>query len=427
MTLLLPNPALVLLVGPTSSGKSTFARQHFRPTEVVSSDACRALVSDDENDQSATPDAFEVLELLVEKRLKRHRTTVVDATNLRSADRRVYVEQAQRFGVPAVALVFDLPEEILLERHRQRGDRPFAEAVIEQHRQTFGQYRDELIEEGYHDVFHFTTPEEVAALEIERVVPEAYPDAGPFDLIGDVHGCLEELLELLDRLGYRIEATPDGPLGCRATAPEGRQLVFVGDLVDRGPDSAGVLRLVMSLARQNRAQCVPGNHDDKLLRKLRGRNVQLTNGLAETLEQLRAETPEFVRAVRNFLDDLPSHLVLDAGRLVVAHAGLPEHLHGKRSAAVRAFCLYGETTGQTDEFGLPVRGDWYARYRGEATVVYGHTPVQEPHWINRTIDIDTGCAFGGKLTALRYPELELVSVPARRPYAVPARPLRAST
>src|SRR5204863_2243151 len=118
-----------------------------------------------------------------------------------------------------------------------------------------------------------------------------------------------------------------------------------------------------------------------------------------------------------------SHFVLDDGKLVVAHAGMKEIMQGRGSGAVRDFALYGETTGETDEFGLPVRYNWAAEYHGVAQVVYGHTPVPQPEWLNRTINIDTGCVFGGKLSALRYPEGELVSVPARRVYAVPARPL----
>ena len=170
------------------------------------------------------------------------------------------------------------------------------------------------------------------------------------------------------------------------------------------------------------ALCLPGNHDVKLLRKLQGRNVQITHGLGETLEQLEREPPEFRSAVAGFLDGLVGHYVLDDGNLVVAHAGLKEELQGRASSRVRDFALYGETTGETDEFGLPVRHNWAAEYRGRAMVVYGHTPVPEPEWLNRTINIDTGCVFGGALTALRYPELELVAVPARRTYAEPSRP-----
>ena len=202
--------------------------------------------------------------------------------------------------------------------------------------------------------------------------------------------------------------------------------MFVGDLVDRGSGVVKVLRLVMSMMAEGSALCVAGNHESKLARKLQGRNVQVTHGLAESLAQLDAESPEFREQVLAFLDGLISHYVLDDGDLVVAHAGIKSEYQGRASARVRDFCLYGETTGEKDEFGLPIRANWAADYRGRATVVYGHTAVVEPTWLNRTINIDTGCVFGGNLTALRYPEKELVSVPAARVYYEPVRPLAES-
>ncbi len=251
---------------------------------------------------------------------------------------------------------------------------------------------------------------------------------GPFDIVGDVHGCSSELVELLTRLGY--ESKEGGRL-CAPIAgeplvrhPEGRIPVFLGDLVDRGPDIPGVLRLVMRLVEEERALCVPGNHDDKLRRALIGRRVQIKHGLAESLEQLGREPESFRGRVVDFFESLPSHHVLDDGRLVVAHAGLPEHLHGSESKEAMDFALYGATTGGKDEFGLPVRLNWAADYEGDATVVYGHTPVVEPVWLRRTLDIDTGCVFGGSLTAVRYPELETVSVPAARAYTRKGGPWR---
>jgi protein phosphatase len=178
----------------------------------------------------------------------------------------------------------------------------------------------------------------------------------------------------------------------------------------------------MAMVDAGTALAVPGNHDLKLVKKLRGKDVQITHGLADSLAQLEGEAPEFRDRAASFLDGLVSHYVLDGGRLVVAHAGMKEEMQGRGSGKVRDFALYGETTGETDEFGLPIRYNWAAEYRGHAHVVYGHTPVPESEWLNRTINIDTGCVFGGKLTALRWPEKELVSVPARATYAEPARP-----
>src|SRR5947207_4556696 len=221
-------------------------------------------------------------------------------------------------------------------------------------------------------------------------------------------------------LGYSIEKNGDG---YQVGVPDRRKAIFLGDLVDRGPKIVAVLRLVMDMVDAGTTLCIPGNHDVKLLQKLRGKDVKIAHGLADSIAQLESESPEFKSKVVEFLDGLISHYVLDDGKLVVAHAGMKEEMQGRGSAAIRSFALFGETTGETDEFGLPVRYNWAGDYRGKAMVVYGHTPVGEPQWLNRTICIDTGCVFGGSLTALRYPEKELVHVPARKMYYAPARPL----
>ncbi len=418
----LPALALVVLIGPSGSGKSTFARRHFRPTEVLSSDACRGMVSDDENDQSATNDAFELLHFIARKRLAAGRLTVIDATNVQLEARRPLLALAREFHVLPVALVFNLPERLCQERNRARPDRDFGPHVIRRQSNDLRRSLRGLQREGFRYLTVFDSPEQVDAATIERrpLWPDRRSEHGPFDIIGDVHGCAEELRELLDRLGYRPENV-DGQV--TAAHPDGRTAIFLGDLVDRGPDSPAVLRLVMSMVANGNALCVPGNHDTRLVRKLRGRDVQLTYGLPETLAQLEGEPEAFSGQAADFLDGLISHYVLDDGKLVVAHAGLKAEMQGRASARVRDFALYGETTGETDEWGLPVRSNWAADYRGKASVVYGHTPVVEPEWLNNTINIDTGCVFGGRLTALRYPERELVSVSAHHVYAEPLRPL----
>ncbi|MGV3614509.1 MAG: AAA family ATPase [Fimbriimonas sp.] len=417
MRITVPKLSLILLVGPSGSGKSTFARRHFLPTEIVSSDACRGIVSDDENNQSATDDAFALLHDIVRIRLRRGLLTVVDATNVQEASRQALIRIAREYHVQSTAIVFDLPERLCQDRNANRPDRQFGPHVVKNHIRELrrGFYR---MQKEFKFLFTFRTLEDVDAAEIERV--PSWPDkrevTGPFDIVGDVHGCLDELRELLAKLGYTV--TDD----LQVTPPEGRTLIFVGDLVDRGPNSPGVLRLAMGMVAAGTAICVPGNHDVKLLRHLRGQRVSLTHGLKETVEQLEAESPEFREAVKIFLDKLVSHYVLDGGQLVVAHAGIKAEMQGRASGRVREFCLYGDTTGEIDEFGLPVRYPWATEYRGRAMVVYGHTPIPQPEWLNGTINIDTGCVFGGRLTALRYPERELVSVPALREYAVSKRP-----
>jgi protein phosphatase len=420
----IPELSLVVLIGPSGCGKSSFARAHFKPTEVLSSDFCRGLVSDDENAQEATNDAFDVLHYIARKRLAAGRLTVVDATNVQPEGRKPLVVLAREFHVLPVAIVLNLPEKLCHERNQNRPDRQFGPHVVRNQSQQLRRSIRGLEREGFRHVFVLSTPEEVSSVAITRqpLWNNLKHEHGPFDIIGDVHGCYEELAALFVQLGYQIES---GPAGAKAIPPDGRRAIFVGDLVDRGPKIPEVLRLVMNMVEDGTAFCVPGNHDVKLIRKLKGRDVQLTHGLADSIEQLDRETPEFKQAVVKFLDDLVSHYLFDDGKLVVAHAGMKEEMQGRGSGKVRDFALYGETTGETDEYGLPVRYNWAAEYRGKALVVYGHTPVAQPEWLNRTINIDTGCVFGGKLTALRYPEKELVSVPAQQTYYKSAKPFLA--
>lgn len=421
MNLTIPELSLVALIGASGSGKSSFARKHFLPTEVLSSDLCRGLVSDDENDQSATSDAFDVLHYIAGKRLARGKLTVVDATNVQPEARKPLVELAREHYVIPVAIVLNLPERLCHERNRGRPDRDFGPHVVRRQTQQLRRSLRGLRREGFRYVFTLSSPEDVEVATIERqpLWNNRKSDHGPFDIIGDIHGCFDELLELLYALGYDVRKEGNSYV---VQHPEGRKVVFVGDLVDRGPRIPDVLRLVMDMVESGVALCVPGNHDVKLVRKLKGQDVRITYGLADSLAQLERQSPEFREKVTGFLDGLVSHYVLDDGNLVVAHAGLREEMQGRGSGAVRSFALYGETTGETDEFGLPVRYNWAAEYRGRATVVYGHTPVPEPEWLNGTINIDTGCVFGGRLTALRYPTKEIVSVGAKATYMRPARP-----
>jgi protein phosphatase len=419
MKITLPELSLVVLMGPSGSGKSSFARKHFKPTEVLSSDECRGLVSDDENNQAATTDAFDVLYYIAKKRLAAGRLTVIDATNVQPEARKNAVALAREFHVLPVAVVFDIPERVCHDRNKTRDDRIFGPHVIRQQMQQLHRSLGSLQREGFRHVFKLESVEDADSVEVTRepLWNNRKFDHGPFDVIGDVHGCQDELEALLSNLGYaRDEA------GVFRHA-QGRKVVFLGDLVDRGPNITGVLRTVMTMEKAETALCVPGNHEMKLLRKLRGKDVKLTHGLAQTMEQLDREPPEFRAEVAHFIDDLVSHYVLDDGKLVVAHAGMKEPLQGRGSGKVREFALYGETTGETDEYGLPVRYPWASEYRGKATVVYGHTPVPEAEWLNNTICIDTGCVFGGKLTALRWPERDLVQVPAAKVYCEPTKPL----
>ncbi len=432
MPLTVPELSLVVLVGASGAGKSTFAARHFRRTEVLSSDHYRGVVSDDETDQSASRDAFEVLEAIVRKRLARGLLTVVDATNVDPGYRKVWVQLAKEFHVLPVAIVLDVDAPTALARNATRADRQFGPHVVRRQISDLRRGLGGLRREGFRYVHH---PRGVAAIGAAvdhrpRAWPDFRDDPGPFDLIGDVHGCFDELCELLRDLGYTIErphaaASATGEAFV-VTPPPGRRALFLGDLVDRGPASNLVLRLAMDMVDAGVALCVPGNHEAKLLRWLQGKSVKPTHGTGATIEQLSTESEAFRQRCATFIDGLVSHFVLDGGALVVAHAGMRADLQGRASGKVREFALYGETTGEVDEFGLPVRYPWARDYEGRAVVVYGHTPVPTAEWLNRTICLDTGCVFGGELTALRWPERELVSVRAAKTYFEPVRPLHAA-
>ncbi len=421
MKITLPETCLVVLVGASGSGKSSFARKHFAPTEVISSDTCRGLVADDENALDATKDAFEVVHFLARKRLARQKLVVIDATNVQVDARKPLLAIAREHDCLAAAIVLDVPPKVCHERNQARADRQFDIHVVRQHAQQLQRSIRGLRREGFRYVTVLESVEAIDAATIERtrLWTNRRDDHGPFDIIGDLHGCFDELTDLLIKLGYQVDA--DIP---SAIPPAGRKAIFLGDLVDRGPGITRVLKLVMNMVQAGTALCVPGNHETKLLKKLHGHDVRVSHGLAETLAQLAQEPPELSAQVASFIDRLVSHYVLDDGKLVVAHAGMTEAYQGRASGRVREFALYGESTGEVDEFGLPVRYPWAADYRGSAMVVYGHTPVPEAEWLNRTICLDTGCVFGGKLTALRYPEKELVQVAARRTYYEPIKPLR---
>jgi protein phosphatase len=446
MKLTIPELSLIVLIGASGSGKSTFARQHFQPFEVLSSDFCRGLVSNEENNQSATKDAFEVLRFIADKRLAAGKLTVIDATNVQMEDRKPLLQMARQYHSFAIAIVLDLPEELCHERNQLRSDRQFGSHVVRRHTQMLRRSLRGLEKEGFRYVYTLNSVEEIASVEIERqpLWNNLKHEHGPFDIIGDIHGCCNELEILLQQLGYqkgegakeqksREEELSTFSLWNAPTYyhPEGRKALFLGDLVDRGTRILDTVKLVRNMVEAGTAFCVPGNHENKLLRKLRGKNVRVNHGLEQTLAEIEALPSEvrepFTKELQKFLDSLISHYLLDDGRLVVAHAGMKQEMQGRGSGAVREFALYGESTGEIDEFGLPVRYNWAGEYRGEAMVVYGHTPVPEAEWLNNTIDIDTGCVFGGKLTALRYPEKELVSVPAACVYCEPVKPLVQNT
>ncbi len=422
MRIEIPEFALVAMVGATSSGKTTFANTKFKPTEVLSSDFFRAMISDDENNQNVSHEAFDLLFYAAKKRLELMKLTVIDATNLQQSARKQIINLAREQNVHSVAIVLNLPEKVLIERNNARENRGFPERVIRSHCNDLRRSIKNLKREGFRYVYVLNSVEDIENAEIVRTKlwNNKQDEHGPFDIIGDIHGCYNELNELLDKLGY-IRNENDIPVH-----PDGRKVIFLGDFCDRGSNNTEVLKLAINMVKSGNALAVVGNHDVKLVKYLNGKKVQLTYGLDKTAEELSQQSDDFRKEVHDFMDSLISHYVLDDGKLVVSHAGIKQEYIGRGSSRVREFCIYGETTGETDEFGLPVRLDWASDYRGRATIVYGHTPSNEVQAVNGTFCIDTGCVFGGKLTAMRYPEKEFISVDAHEQYYEPVKPLDAN-
>jgi protein phosphatase len=412
--LAIPSPSLVLMIGPAASGKSTFCRRHFPSQAVISSDDCRAAVCGDPADQSATPAAFRLAHERLEARLQKRRLAVLDATSLEPGARAEALAIAARQHLPAVAVVLDASEALCRRRAAARATVPLGPGVIARHVAGLRRALPALPREGFAAVHHLKgeTAIDRARVRLAPLACDRRDDHGPFDVIGDVHGCARELTALLVRLGYRRRGA--GPFA----HPRGRRAVFVGDLVDRGPRCLEAATLAMDMADAGTALAVPGNHDLDLADLFSGRGAEAGPGTAVTLAQLAAvpagERRRFRRRFAAYVASRPAHLLLDAGRLAVAHAGLKEEHLGRDSDTVRRFAVRGETTSDLDGYGLPRRVNWALAYRGRAFVVYGHTPVRAPETIGATLNIDTGCCYGGALSAFTWPERRIVQVEAAR-------------
>lgn len=346
------------------------------------------------NDGDFLENSFlESTHLKLEQLLKHSKISVLSVPFINNSIRQELQKLAKQAHLKTVMVVF----EVGLSEH-------------------FAKLKQQLPNEGYESIHYLERENSHYNLDFEVVTFNCNrkEEVGPFDIIGDVHGCYGELCDLLQKLGYLVSNQNNEII---IKNPHQRKLIFLGDLVDRGPDTPSVLKLVMKACDDNIALCVLGNHDAKLLKALQGKKVTISHGLGKSLDQLANHSQTFINQVCNFIANLPSHYVLDGGKLVVAHAGLREDLHGRESGQVLSFAMYGQTSGKILENGLPERIKWAEAYHGEALVAYGHTPIAEVEWINNAACIDTSCVFGGKLTALRYPERELVSTDAYESYA----------
>ncbi len=215
MDIKIPELSLIVLIGVSGSGKSTFARKHFQPTEVISSDTCRGLVSDDETDQSATKDAFEVLHFIAAKRLAGRRLTVIDATNVKAEDRKPLLKLAKQYHFFSVAIAFNLPPKLCQERNKNRSNRQFSSQVVHRQSQYLRRGLNKLKREGFRYHYILSSVEGIDKVSIHRqpLGHNLRQEHGPFDIIGDIHGCYDELETLLQNLGYQITAHPDPSSG----------------------------------------------------------------------------------------------------------------------------------------------------------------------------------------------------------------------
>lgn len=421
----IPSIGLVLMVGASGSGKSRLAARRFHPSEIVELDRCREIVSGDRNDQSATDDAAAVAAEIIERRLRRRLLTVVDATNVRSEDRRRWTSIAARTHSLVTAIVLDPGMGFCQKSAEARDGERYNPRSVAQHYSLLSRDRRKLSKsDGVRNVTTLSSPEEIEAATIRR--RDTYNDkrsvTGPFDIIGDVHGMTDELETLLEKLGWSVVWTGEGEERMSVLSHrEDRRLVFLGDMTDRGPRSRDALLIMEAAVSSGQGFAVASNHDDRFKRWLQGRETSLTHGIDTSIADFEGTSETYRRRIADVIDALPAHLVFDGGRLAVAHVGLREDMILGASPEMRDFAVFGPKSAPGED-GKSARVDWADEYRGRTSIVYGHTVVDEPVWHNRTICLDTGAVFGGSLTALRWPEKEIVSVPASKAYAELDRP-----
>ncbi|MEH7332127.1 polynucleotide kinase-phosphatase [Neobacillus drentensis] len=446
----LPYAGIVLLVGPSNSGKTTLLNRlvnekSILSSEVISSDHFRVLVSDveyinwnqrpkDEADVlydeyfRVSNEAFDTMDFLIGKRCRLNKLTIIDATHLKEDDRERYIRMGKKYHVPVVAIVFNVPEKELLTRDEHR-DYPRGKNRIKQQYQQFKRTIRFIKKEGFHRTY-ILNEEELKTLEMGRQQNSLLVNLGNgIDFIGDIHGCYEEFIEILEKLGYKENA--EGYY----LHPEGRRILSLGDVMSRGPRSLETLQFFKKHVGTGLAYMIDSNHGWKIARWLDGRSVKLAHGdeklAAEFEEYENLYGQEASNQLKNEFKELllaaKSHLIIEKNGVKVAvavHAGIRDHYVGKQSQRISDFCRYGDSDG-LDENGKPIRKDWTIGHQSSQLIIWGHDPKPQPLLVNNTLNIDQGVVFGGRLTAYRYPEKQFVSVEAKRDYAnVPDNPLR---
>lgn len=451
-------PCLIVLMGIAGVGKSSWAQARYPHEQVVSADQMRLLVSDSESNQYASSQAWHLVTEFVAGRCELGRRAIIDATHVKREERLRWITFASEHAIPTQLVWFDIAPEESLARQAHRTRKVSQRILKRQHAQMHDAGKLSLLalrQEGWDRILRVTPSCQPGEAELlHHTPPLSYrelPSHGAricstdgYDVIGDVHGCFEELCLLLEKMGWRRElpsdAAPDetnahalhGPTYLPPEDAPDRKLVFVGDLTDRGPASIAVVDLAQRMWKRGVAYLVRGNHDDKLMRYLQGNAITVDDHLATTVAELDALDDEaraqFTARAIEFIDASPYWAFLGQTALcnrhtfapaVVAHAAWKPQLMFAKKDMVKWFSLYGPSTGEKDEQGYPERLDWRVHYPEHAPVcITGHTPYSgEPTWHAQTLCIDTACVFGHRLTALRWPESELVSQPALRTYS----------
>ncbi|WP_180230100.1 polynucleotide kinase-phosphatase [Bacillus sp. AFS073361] len=446
----LPYAGIVLIVGPSNSGKTTLLNRlvhekKIQVSEVVSSDQFRVLVSDvefitwnqrpkDEADvlfdeyYRISNEAFDAMEYLIGKRCRLNKLTIIDATHLKEEDRERYLRLGKKYHVPVIAIVLNVTEKEILSRDKER-DFPRGKNRLKQQYQHFKRTLRFIKKESFHRTY-ILDERELEALDIGRLANSFFIDVGNgIDFIGDIHGCFEEFIELITKLGY--EENEEGLFH----HPEGRRILSLGDVMSRGPRSLETMQFFKKHVDAGIAYMIDSNHGWKIARWLDGRKVNLAHGdekvEAEFLEyerELGKEATEQLRAdLKELLLASKSHLVIQKNGVNVAvatHAGIRDGYIGKQSQRISDFCRYGDSEG-IDENGKPRRKDWTIDHRSQELIIWGHDPKPQPLLVNNTLNIDQGVVFGGRLTAYRFPEKQFVSVAAKQDYAnVPDNPIK---
>jgi polynucleotide kinase-phosphatase len=449
-TIHLPPAGIVLLVGPSNTGKTTLLNQFIQeeqvqPSEVVSSDQFRVLVSDiefiswngrpkEESEalfheyQQISGAAFEAMDYVISKRCKLNKLTFIDATHLREEEHEKYLQMGKEYHVPVIALVLNISETELMRRDMERAF-PRGRNRIKQQYQHFKNTLRFIKKKPYRRVY-MLGEEELQVVNVSRLENPLYIDIGTgIDFIGDIHGCLDEFLEMLNKLGYK--ENDEGYF----IHPEGRKILSLGDVLSRGPRSIETLQFFQKHVAAGLAYMIDSNHGWKIARWLDGKNVKMAHGdenVASEFEEYErnfgSEAAEKLKEqIKELLLQAKSHYIIrknGVNAVVAVHAGIKDHYIGKQSPRISDFCRYGDSEG-LDESGKPIRKDWTVSHKSSELILWGHDPKPQPLLVNNTLNIDQGVVFGGSLTAYRYPEKQFVSVKAKQDYAnVPDNPLK---